>query len=72
MTVSTSHSDHLLHHLLPQFLPQIGHHETQLVDADETIAVLVEHLEGFSDLFLAVGVLLKSSGLRSRAALWLC
>ena len=53
MTVSTSRSDHLLHHLLRQFLPQVGHHETQLVDADETVTVLVEHPEGFSDLFLA-------------------
>ena len=57
MTVSPSHSDHLLHHLLCHFLPQAAHHETQLLHADQTIAVLVEHLEGFSDLFLAVCVL---------------
>ena len=57
ITVPPSQSDHLLHHLLPQILPQVGHHQTQLVDTDKAVAVLVEHLEGFSDLFLAVCVL---------------
>ena len=40
-------ADHLVHLLVSQFLPQVGHHLSQLRSAYEAIAVLVEHPEGF-------------------------
>ena len=46
-------ADHLIHLLVSQLLPQVGHHVTQLSGADEAVAVLVEDPEGFSDLLLA-------------------
>ena len=39
--------------LVSQLLPQVGHHVAQLGGADEAVAVLVKHPEGFSDLLLA-------------------
>lgn len=39
--------------LVSQFLAKVGHDVTELGSADETIAVLVEHSEGFPDLLLA-------------------
>ena len=53
VSINISLSNHLLHLLVSQLLPQVGHHVTQLGGADEAVAVLVEHPEGFSDLFLA-------------------
>ena len=53
VSINISLSNHLVHLLISQLLPQVGHHVTQLGGADEAVAVLVEHPEGFSDLFLA-------------------
>ena len=39
--------------LVSQLLPQVSHHVAQLGGADEAVAVLVKHPEGFSDLLLA-------------------
>ena len=43
----------LVYLLVSQFLAKVGHDVTELGSADETIAVLVEHSEGFPDLLLA-------------------
>ena len=37
-------------------LTQVGHHVSQLCRADEPVAVLVKHLEGFLDFFFAVRI----------------
>ena len=47
VSINISLSNHLVHLLVSQFLPQVGHHLTQLRSAYEAIAVLVEHPEGF-------------------------
>ena len=53
VSINISLSDHLVHLLVSQLLPQVGHHVTQLCGADEAVAVLVKDPEGFSDLLLA-------------------
>ena len=53
VSINISLSDHLVHLLVSQLLPQVSHHVAELGSADEAVAVLVEHPEGFSDLLLA-------------------
>ena len=48
--------DHLVHFLVSQLLPKVGHDVPQLGSGDESVTVLVEHSESLADFFLAVGV----------------
>ena len=60
MVVEARVFDHLVHILVSQLLPQVGHHVTQLGRADEAIAVLVKHPEGLPNLLLATKKVLCS------------
>lgn len=57
ISVNVSLSDHLVHLLIRQLLPEVRHHVTQLGGRDETVSVLVEDAEGLTDLLLGVRLL---------------
>merc|ERR1719389_794181 len=57
VTIDVSLTDHLVNLLIGELLAKVGHDVTKLSSGDETVAVLVEHLEGLLDLLLGVGVL---------------
>merc|ERR1719400_2948905 len=57
ITVDVSLTDHLIHLLVAEFLPKIGHDVAQLCRADETISVAIEHLERLDQILLGVCVL---------------
>merc|ERR1719474_2440170 len=43
--------------LVSEFLPEVGHHVTQLCCADEAVTIFVENPEGLPDFFFTVCVL---------------
>ena len=49
-------SDRLVNLLVGDFPAEVGYHVPQLGRWDETVAVLIKHLEGFGNLFLTDGV----------------
>merc|ERR1712086_432481 len=57
VAINISFTDHLIDLLVGQPLAKVGHYMTQLSSGDETVSVLVEHLEGLLDLLLGVSVL---------------
>ena len=56
IAVNVCLTDHLVNLLVGQFLAEVGHYVPQLGSRNETVAVLVENLEGLEDLLLGVGV----------------
>ena len=50
VSVDVGFPDHLVDLLVSEFFTEIGHDVTELSRADESVAVLVENLEGFLDL----------------------
>lgn len=57
VAVNVRLANHLVDLLISELLAEVGHDVAQLSRRDETVAVLVEHTEGFADLLLAVCVL---------------
>ena len=57
ITINIGLADHFINFLVSELLAQVGHDVTELGGRDETVAVLVEHLEGLDDFLLAVSVL---------------
>merc|ERR1719189_1967031 len=56
ITVNIRLSNHLIHLLISELLTKVGHDMAELRSADEAVAVAIEHLEGFDQLLLCVGV----------------
>ncbi len=57
ITIDISLADHLVHLLVSELLAEVGHDVSQLGGGDESVTVLVEHLECLKDLLLRVSVL---------------
>ena len=57
ITIDIGLTDHFIDLLVSQLLAQVSHDVAKLGGGDETVTVLVEHLEGLDDFLLAVGVL---------------
>merc|ERR1719272_1178843 len=53
VTIDISLTDHLIDFLVGELLAKVGHDVTKLSSGDETVAILVENLEGL----LGIGVL---------------
>ncbi len=57
ISIDIGFADHFVNLFIGQLFTKVGHDVTKLGGRDEAISVLVKDLEGFKDLFFAVGVL---------------
>merc|ERR1712151_584704 len=57
IAVDISLADHLVHLLIGELFPEIGHDMAELCCTDEAIAIAIENLEGLNELLLRVRVL---------------
>lgn len=57
IAVDVGFPDHLVDLFVGQLFPEVGHHVPQFGGRDESVAVSVEDLESFDELFLSVSVL---------------
>lgn len=57
ISVNISFTNHLINLLIGELLTQVGHNVTKFGGGNETVAVLVEHLEGFQDFFFRISIL---------------
>merc|ERR1719203_70710 len=57
IAVDISLADHLVHLLIGELFPEIGHDMAKLCCTDEAIAIAIEHLESLDELLLRVRVL---------------
>ena len=56
ITINVSLTDHLVHLFIRELLTKVGHDVAQLSSTDEAIAIAIENLEGFNQLFFGIGI----------------